>query len=49
MSIKAVLTGDLMHSQVVSDTHAFLGGLEQVLNALKKRYGLRTEIFRGRC
>lgn len=47
MSIKAVLTGDLMHSQKVSDTQAFLDGLKDVLSALKKRYGLSTETYRG--
>lgn len=47
MTTKAVLTGDLMHSQTVSDTHAYLNGLKSVLATLKKPYGLTIDTFRG--
>jgi len=47
MSTKAVLTGDLMQSQTVSDTHAYLDGLKSVLSQLKKPYGLTVDTFRG--
>ncbi len=47
MTIKAVLTGDLMHSQTVSDTEAYLDGLKNVLNALSQRYGLSSDTYRG--
>jgi len=47
MTHKAVLTGDLMHSQTVSDTQAYLDGLQRVLTALGARYGLNTDTYRG--
>lgn len=47
MTTKAVLTGDLMRSQTVSDTQAYLNALQQVLTALSERYGLTTDTYRG--
>jgi hypothetical protein len=47
MSSKAVLTGDLMHSQTASDTQAYLAGLKKVLATLKKTYGLTIDTYRG--
>jgi hypothetical protein len=47
MTIKAVLTGDLMHSQAASDTEAYLDGLKTVLATLSKPYALSTDTYRG--
>jgi hypothetical protein len=47
MTTQAVLTGDLTHSQIVSDTQAYLSGLKSVLAALKKTYGLTIDTYRG--
>jgi len=47
MTIKAVLTGDLMHSQAVTDTQAYVEGLKRVLSSLNTHYGLDTDTFRG--
>ena len=47
MTTQAVLTGDLTHSQAVTDTQAYLSGLKAVLAALKKPYGLTIDTYRG--
>ena len=47
MTIKAVLTGDLMHSQDVADTQAYLEALKRVLDAVTQRYASSTETYRG--
>ncbi|MFK3971594.1 hypothetical protein ACI2KS_12790 [Pseudomonas sp. NPDC087358] len=47
MTIKAVLTGDLMHSQSVSDTQAYLDGLQTVLTTLNAHYRLSSDTYRG--
>jgi hypothetical protein len=47
MNTKAVLTGDLMHSQTVDDTQAYLAGLKKILAVLKKPYGLTVDTYRG--
>lgn len=47
MTLKAVLTGDLMHSQAVSDTQAYLDGLQTVLTALDKHFTLDIDTYRG--
>jgi hypothetical protein len=47
MTLKAVLTGDLTHSQTVSDTQAYLEGLQRVLAGLGERYGLAIDTYRG--
>ncbi|MFJ3483317.1 hypothetical protein ACIPL1_08005 [Pseudomonas sp. NPDC090202] len=47
MSLNAVLTGDLMQSQTVADTQAYLDGLKRVLAALEEHYGLSIETYRG--
>ncbi|SEN32032.1 hypothetical protein SAMN04487857_113148 [Pseudomonas sp. ok272] len=47
MAIKAVLTGDLIHSQTVDNTLAYIAGLETVLRTLERRYGADVETYRG--
>jgi hypothetical protein len=47
MTIKAVLTGDLIHSSSVGDTQAYIAGLKKVLAGLKKIYGFKAETYRG--
>jgi hypothetical protein len=47
MTIKAVLTGDLIHSQHSHDTLAYIEGLAAVLATLSERYGASAETFRG--
>ncbi|UZM12135.1 hypothetical protein LZV00_15405 [Pseudomonas kielensis] len=47
MTIKAVLTGDLIHSQHSHDTLAYIEGLSRVLATLSERYGASAETFRG--
>ncbi|HEY0286255.1 MAG TPA: hypothetical protein VGC62_04490 [Pseudomonas sp.] len=47
MTIKAVLTGDLIHSRSVSDTQAYIVGLKKILTGLKKIYGFKAETYRG--
>lgn len=47
MTIKAVLTGDLIHSRSVGDTQAYLAGLKKVLAGLKHIYSFRAETYRG--
>lgn len=47
MAIMAVLTGDLIHSQTVRDTSAFINGLKNLLQQLDRLYGVQAEIFRG--
>ncbi|WP_268800963.1 hypothetical protein [Pseudomonas huanghezhanensis] len=47
MTIKAVLTGDLIHSRSVGDTQAYLAALKQVLADLQHIYGFTADIYRG--
>ncbi|NVZ25909.1 hypothetical protein HX881_10175 [Pseudomonas gingeri] len=47
MAIKAVLTGDLIHSQAADSTQAYIDGLKAVLDELRKHYDFQVEIFRG--
>jgi hypothetical protein len=47
MTIKAVLTGDLIHSQAADDTLAYIDGLKTVLSELDKHYGIKAETYRG--
>jgi len=47
MTIKAVLTGDLIHSRSVGDTQAYLAGLKKVLAGLKNIYGFKAQTYRG--
>jgi hypothetical protein len=47
MTIKAVLTGDLVHSQASEDTQSYLNGLKQVLATLQNHYGHSADTYRG--
>ncbi|BAN50126.1 hypothetical protein [Metapseudomonas resinovorans] len=47
MTIKAVLTGDLIHSQSSNDTLAYIDSLQAVLNRLEAPFGFKAETFRG--
>jgi hypothetical protein len=47
MTIRAVLTGDLIHSRSVGDTQAYIAGLKKVLAGLKSRYGFKADTYRG--
>jgi hypothetical protein len=47
MTIKAVLTGDLIQSRESDDTRAYVNSLKLVLTALNKHYGIKAETFRG--
>ncbi|BAU76769.1 hypothetical protein [Metapseudomonas furukawaii] len=47
MTIKAVLTGDLVHSQAARDVLAYVDGLHEVLRKLEGRFAFQAETYRG--
>jgi class 3 adenylate cyclase len=47
MTMKAVLTGDLIHSQTADDTQAYLEGLQKILATLAQHYALEADTYRG--
>ncbi|NWL77446.1 hypothetical protein DM872_11345 [Pseudomonas taiwanensis] len=47
MTIKAVLTGDLIHSQSSYDTLAYIDSLQSVLKRLEASFAFKAETYRG--